>query len=190
MITTFTRVHTDDLDSLISDEEVVLALINDFGFSTDDLKQMASQPEEANPEALFNTLQARWSGHGQVFSLEDQAPLLLHIVHHTKSLENSPISGLIKAARATSIHTSHGPVRVLFPSQIESISHALEQLPVENIQGFAQLESLNQAKVPPHKSWGQQELITAPLWQIYDGLCTFFANATANEEYILVAMPD
>lgn len=186
MITTFTRVATDNLDALIDDEELVLSLVNNLGFDEKVVQQLAVNAEAANPEALFQTLESRWNGQGQVYSIEDQIELLEHIVQqNTEDL--SPLSQLSKAGRATSIHNDHGPIRVLFPSQIDEINDTLISLPVEVVQGKADIDSLNSASVLPHKEWTQQELISAPLWQIYDGLCTFFQNATDNDEYILMA---
>ncbi|WP_129589671.1 DUF1877 family protein [Rubritalea profundi] len=186
MITTFTRVATDDLDALIDDEELVLSLVNDLGFDGQLVQQLAGNAAAANPEVLFQTLEGRWNGQGQVYSIEDQIDLLEHIVQQS-SEDHSPLAQLSKAGRATSIHNDHGPIRVLFPSQIDAINDSLTSLPVEVLQGKAQLESLNADAVRPHKEWTQQELISAPLWQIHDGLCTFFQNATDNDEYILMA---
>ena len=187
MITTFTRVATDDLDALIDDEELVLSLVNDLGFDGQLVQQIAGNAEKANPETLFQTLEGRWNGQGQVYSIEDQIYLLEHITG-SESEENTPLSQLSKSGRATNIHNDHGPIRVLFPSQIDAINDALISLPVEVLQGKAELDSLNAAAVLPHKTWTQQELISAPLWQIYDGLCTFFQNATDANEYILMAV--
>lgn len=186
MITTFTRVATDDLDALIDDEELVLSLVNDLGFDGQLVQQLAGNAEAANPEALFQTLEGRWNGQGQVFSIEDQIELLEHIVSQSHE-GNNPLGQLSKAGRATNIHNDHGPIRVLFPSQIDAINDSLTSLPVEVLQGKADLERINSAAVLPHKEWTQQELISAPLWQIHDGLCTFFQNATDADEYILMA---
>lgn len=186
MITTFTRVATDDLDALIDDEELVLSLVNDLGFDSDLLKQLAGSASSANPEELFQTLESRWNGHGQVYSLEDQIDLLMHVVQQS-SEDLSPLAYLEKAGRATSISNDCGPVRVLFPAQIDEINDTLIGLPVEILQGKANIEALNAAQVAPHTAWTQQELISAPLWQIYDGLCTFFQNAVDADEYILMA---
>lgn len=189
MITTFTRVATDDLDSLIDDDELVLSLVNDLGFDGQLVQQLAGDSESADPETLFKTLESRWNGHGQIYSLEDQIDLLTHIVGHS-SEDLSPLANLSTAGRATTINNDHGAIRVLFPAQIDEINDSLISLPVEVLQGKAELETLNSAAVLPHKGWTQQELISAPLWQIYDGLCTFFQNAVDNDEYILLARQD
>ena len=186
MITTFTRVTTDDLDSLIDDEELVLSLVNDLGFDGQLVQQLAGNSESADPETLFKTLEGRWNGHGQVYSLEDQIELLMSIVSYSNE-DLSPLASLSTAGRATTINNDHGAIRVLFPAQIDEINDSLISLPVEVLQGKAELDSLNEAAVPPHKTWTQQELISAPLWQIYDGLCTFFQNAVDADEYILLA---
>lgn len=186
MITTFTRVETDDLDALIDDEELVLSLVNDLGFDSDVLKQLAGNASSANPEELFQTLESRWNGQGQVYSIEDQIELLMHVVQHS-SEDLSPLAELAKAGRATNISNELGPIRVLFPAQIDEINDSLISLPVEILQGKASIDSLNSEKVAPHNEWSQQELISAPLWQIYDGLCTFFQNAVDADEYILLA---
>lgn len=187
MTTTFTRVETDDLDALIDDEELVLSLVNDLGFNSDVLKQLAGNASSANPEELFQTLESRWNGHGQIYSLEDQIELLMHVVQHSSEAD-SPLAGLAKAGRATTISNDHGPVRVLFPAQIDAINDALISLPVEILQGKTDIEKLNLEMVAPHQGdWTQQELISAPLWQIYDGLCTFFQKAVDADVYILMA---
>jgi|GEM_PF-2294602 hypothetical protein len=189
MITTFTRVATDDLDALIDDEELVLSLVNDLGFDSQLVRQLAGNAESANPETLFQTLEGRWNGQGQVYSIEDQIGLLMHTIQNSTE-DLSPLAQLAKAGRATSISNDHGPIRVLFPAQIDEINDSLTSLPVEVLQAKAKLESLNSDAVPPHKKWTQQELIAAPLWQIYDGLCSFFQNATDADEYILMAQHD
>ncbi|MFC5050972.1 DUF1877 family protein [Rubritalea spongiae] len=182
MITTFTRVQTDDLDDLIQDEELVISLVTELGFDANILKQLAGNAEATDPETLFHTLENRWNGHGQVFSLEDQAELLSHIVQHTESLKDSPLATLPSAGRATPINIDNENVRVLFPSQIDEINDALIALPVETLQAHAQQLTENSIlKIE------QAELISAPLWQLYDGLCTFFQNATDADEYILLA---
>ncbi|MEO1856285.1 MAG: DUF1877 family protein [Rubritalea sp.] len=187
MITTFTRVATDDLDALIDDEELVLSLVNDLGFDSQRVQQLAGNAEAANPETLFHTLEGRWNGQGQVYSIEDQIGLLMHTVQRSTE-DLSPLAQLAKAGRATNISNGHGAIRVLFPAQIDEINDSLTSLPVEVLQGKADLESLNADAIPPHNEWTQQELITAPLWQIYDGLCTFFQNAVDADEYILLAV--
>ena len=55
MITTFTRVATDDLDALIDDEELVLSLVNNLGFDSQLVQQLAGNAEAANPETLAYT---------------------------------------------------------------------------------------------------------------------------------------
>lgn len=187
MITTFTRVETDDLDSLITDEELVLSLTNDLGFDGGLLQQLANNANAADPETLFKTLESRWNGHGQVYSIENQIELLSHLVQQS-SESHSPLSKLSQAGRATAINNGCDLVRVLFPAQIDEINDSLTALPVEVLQGKADVEQLNAASVSPHQSaWTQQELISAPLWQIYDGLCTFFQNAVDSDAYILLA---
>lgn len=183
MITTFTRVSTDDIDSLIQDEELVMSLVTELGFDADILKQLAGNAESADPETLFHTLESRWNGHGQIFSLEDQIKLLTQITSNFSEFTDSPLATLSKAGRAIPITLNGENVRVILPSQIDEINDSLIALPVENLQAQAQkLQESNELAIE------QTELISAPLWQLYDGLCTFFQNAVDADEYILIAV--
>lgn len=193
MITVFTRVETDDIDSLINDPEVVLALVEDLGFDPSDLLSLAGQAENienVDPMALLQSMEERWNGEGQTFSLEDQIYLLTHILQQTEIHKGSRIANLHRAGKAAPVYTEHGPVRVITPEEAKEIAQELELLPVENIQGYAKLERLNAAGVLPHENWTEQELITAPLWQLYDALGLFFKNASEGDQYILLAVTD
>lgn len=193
MITVFTRVETDDIDSLLADPEVVLALVEDLGFDPGNLLALAGQAENienVDPIALLQSMEDRWNGEGQTFSLEDQIHLLTHILQHTEIHKDSKIATLHRAGRAVSIYTDHGPVRVISPDEVKAIAEELDMLPVENIQGYAKLETLNADGVLPHERWNEQELITAPLWQLYDALGLFFRNASEGSQYILLAVTE
>ncbi|MGJ8672324.1 DUF1877 family protein [Rubritalea sp.] len=182
MITTFTRVQTDDLDALIQDDELVVSLVKELGFDPKILKQLAGNAESADPEMLFHTLENRWNGHGQVFSIEDQGELLSQIVSSTDEHQNSPLAALSSAGRAIPVRVDGENVRVLFPSLIDEINDSLTALPIEILQAHAQKLAEKSSLEIEHTA-----LISAPLWQLYDGLCTFFQNATDADEYILLA---
>lgn len=183
----FTRVVRDNIDSLIHDEELVIALVTDLGFDSSALMQVAADAEQADPEALFKLLNERWSGEGQVFSIEDQLPLLLHSVGQL-SEDHDLLANLIKRSRAIPVSHDGEHIRVLFPHQVEEIHESLQEIAVEVLQGKVSVDSLNTAVVAPHGSqWSDQEMITAPLWQIYEGFCRFFENAANEEAYILIA---
>ncbi|WP_018970950.1 DUF1877 family protein [Rubritalea marina] len=183
----FTRVVSDDIDSLIHDEELVLALVTELGFDSSALIQVASNAEQADPEALFQLLNERWSGEGQVFSLEDQLPLLLHCVQ-LLSGDHTLLSSILKRSRAIPVSHAGESIRVLFPHQVIEIHESLQEIAVEALQAKVDVAGINHAIVPPHGSdWSEQEMITAPLWQIYDGFCRFFENAANQEAYILIA---
>lgn len=181
MHTTFTRIQTDDIDALIQDEELVLALISQLGFDSNALQQLAQNPENTNPETLFHTLESRWNGHGQVFSLEDQAPLLETIAQHTPQLKHTPIAKLSNAGKAIPILHQGEHIRLLFPAEIETIHELLTQHPIETLQATA--ETLLQTNQLPLE---QQSLISAPLWQLHEGLSTFFQNAQEEDQFILL----
>lgn len=184
----FTRIVTDDIDSIIFDEELLIELVQELGFDSQSLQQLSQTPEQANPESLFNLLHQRWSGEGQVFSLEDQFPLLQHCVHHSE-LKQSQLADIFKISRATPTCINGHNIRVLFPHHIDDIAEELRELPVEVLQAKANLDDLNTSRVAPHHGeWTQQELISAPLWQIYDGLCRFFENAADEGSYILLGL--
>lgn len=182
MLTTFTRVHTDDINTLINDEELVLTLVNQLGFDSSILKQMTQMSTEPNPEELFQTLESRWNGQGQIFSLEDQINLLENIATQSDQLANTPLATLSKSGRAIPITNEGEHIRLLFPTQVEAIHDHLSTLPVENLQAIAEDLIQNLSLNIQHA-----ELVSAPLWQIYEGLRTFFGNATKNEEHILLA---
>jgi hypothetical protein len=181
MITTFTRIQTDDLDSLIQDDELITSLVTNLGFDADLIKQLAGDASNADPETLFQTLESRWNGHGQIFSIEDQLPLLSTVVANTAEFADSALCNLSKAGRAipTTIDGEH--VRVIFPTQVDEINDSLTSFPVENLQAYAQQLMGNGILKMEHA-----DLIQAPLWQLYDGLCTFFQNAADGDEHILV----
>lgn len=182
MITTFTRVPVEDIDSLIHDEELVTSLVTELGFDSTVLQQLAGNAESANPETLFQTLESRWNGYGQVFSLEDQIGLLTETVKNSEQYSSSVLASLDKAGRAIPVMVDGHHVRIFFPNHVDTINEALISLPIEILQ--AQAEKLQQAST---LSMQQTELISAPLWQLYDGLCTFFQNAHDADEYILMA---
>lgn len=182
MITTFTRIETHDLDALILDEEVVTSLVTDLGFDVNAIKALAGNANAADPETLFHTLEERWNGHGQIFSLEDQVSLLTQTVRQLDGFKESPLSTLDTAGRATPVVVDGTHVRVLFPAQIDEINDALTALPIETLQAHAQT-LMETAKLDMELA----DLMQAPLWQLYDGLCTFFQNAVDADEYILLA---
>ncbi|MFC4991535.1 hypothetical protein [Rubritalea tangerina] len=180
---TFTRVNIEDIDSFLHDEELVLTLINELGFDSSLLKQLAGNTTALDPEALFHSLENRWNGHGQVFSLEDQMALLESAFAAYDKPETTSLTRLSTAGRATPVSHDGTLIRLLFPHDISNINEALIAAPVENLQAASQKKV---ATLPePYNTL--ESLISAPLWQIYDGLCTFFQNASDADEYILVA---
>jgi hypothetical protein len=185
MITTFTRLHIEDIDTLIDDEELVHSLVTDLGFDSQALQQLAGNAESADPETLFRTLESRWNGYGQGFSLEDQIDLLTHALRSSETHKSSAAAQLQSAGRATPISVDGHPVRLLAPTNVEAIHHNLDSLPLENLQAIAQ-KLLDQ----PTFSLTQAELVSAPLWQLYDGLTCFFENATNDGQFILMAQQD
>ncbi len=184
----FTRIQTDDIDSIIFDEELLIELVQELGFDAQSLQLLSKKPEQANPESLFNLLHQRWSGEGQVFSLEDQFPLLQHCLRNSK-IQQSQLADVFKVSRATPTVFNGHHIRVLLPHQVDDIAEECRKLPVEVLQAKASLDGLNASRVAPHHGeWSQQELISAPLWQIYDGLCRYFENAANDESFIFLSL--
>lgn len=185
-LTSFVQLQTDDLDAFIADDELVLGLMEEFGVDTNAFLQLARQDDHVNPETLFHLLEQRWNGHGQVFSIEDQLPLLQHLIA-TSSGTNSGLEHLLRCGQATPIRNAHGPIRILFPDQCEEIAEAMAAFPKEQLQGSTSIDELIRHQVPPHfGNWQIQDLVSAPLWQLYDGLETFMQRAANSEAYVLI----
>lgn len=180
MITTLTRVPIDNLDDFIADEEVVLALTEQFGFDTSEILNLAADPETIDPMALFQTMEERWNGHGQTFSLENQLPLLNYLLKTYYS--NTPLEILADGGYPTPIFTENGPIKIFLPDPVKKISKSLNNLTMKALQAHANVESII---LSDEITLNQQEIITAPLWQLYEGLVTFFKNASAENHYIL-----
>lgn len=186
VITTFVQVHTDDLDELIADEELVLALMDEFGVDTGTILDLAKGESAANPEVLFQILEERWNGYGRVLSLEDQLPLLQHLIRAGDWCD-SGLRHLLHCGRPTPVVNAYGPIRVIFPHQCGEIADAMREIPKELLQGRAHFEELNAQKIPPNDDhWQEVDVIAAPLWQLYDGLEVFTQRAASEEAYVLV----
>lgn len=180
-ITIFTRVPIQDLDAFIADPEVVLALTEDFGYDPTDVLNLASDPENIDPMHLFQIMEERYNGHGQTLSIEKEAPLLNHLLktHYPGSL----LETLANGGYPTPISNDHGPIKIFLPEPVQKIAQALQNLPVETLQAHANLDQISL----PHTTLTKDQIITAPLWQLYEGLTTFFQNAARENQHILTS---
>jgi len=182
MISTFTRVPIDNLDDFIADEEVVIALTEQFGFETSEIINLASDPENVDPMTLFQTMEERWNGHGQIFSLEQEAPLLNHLLK--AHYPHTPLETLANGGYPTPVLNEEGPIKIFLPDPVKKISTALNDLSIENLQAHANLDFIT---LQNNITLTKDKIISAPLWQLYEGLTTFFQNAAQENHHILLS---
>lgn len=184
MILTYTRVPAEGFDEFLADEPAVLALTTELQLSTEDLAALAEQQRELDPSSFLPALEGRWSGEQPTFSLEQAWG---HLQHLLNQINQSQLSTLITGGRATHIYTEHGPLRVLSPSQVQSLNSALKTIELSKLKNRSNIIELIELQVPPLlAAWNPEA--QAELWTLYPALQKFFGLASEAEEFVITAI--
>lgn len=158
----FSRVPAEGFDDFMGDPELVLAVVEDMGFDQEDL---AANATNADPMALYQMMEGRWSGEERNFSFEKSWPFLKQ-----KSDDIDLLNLIENGGRNSKIYNEAGPIRVLSIDQVTRASEGVEKLAIEVID---------------QSSSSDEEFA---LNDLLPGLKRFFEIANTEGEYVLISL--
>lgn len=166
---TFTRVSTLHIEELMQQPDLLMELIQDYGFSVED---------DLESEHILSLLESRWQGMEQTYSLENYAAIgqLIFI--------NAEIEAklLFSGGKTSPLQMEGKPIRVLSPLDVSRINTTLSQVDLMSLQQENMNLPLFQSIMPEAE---KDDVDT--FWMLLPGLFQFFQIAAENKECVIAA---
>ncbi len=164
----FTRVEADNIDTLMSDPELVLATVEDMGFDQEDMLATLTA-QGGDPGVLYYMMEGRWSGEETNFSFEKLwGELKQKFVSDDVSLATLKMIEI--EGRNSQIYNEYGPVRVLTVDQVKHAQAVLETM-VLTVNDDDKYDTDSQS-----------------LGDLFDALKIFFGFASKEGDFVLVSL--
>lgn len=177
------RVSKEQAESLVNDpSDVFFFLHGDEPYKP--LKGFFSKLLDLKPT---QKQKRAWDSppEGTVLGLDKNWHVIHYLFSRTPWEGPLPQASLLSGSELGRVNVGYGPARILTPQQIEAFRDFLDALDKDKYASGVTGTELEQNQIyGAYPEWSQED--ANYLWEYVEALKSFFSNAKANEEYIVM----